>query len=205
MEIGKRYSHLNGWEYLQVHKPCLWKEVEEVIAGVDAEKCRTKISKEKRHRGKLLYAPGDMNKVFKEGFTQLGWEKQRHKSFYTTDDEKIIREIISLPPDEQRKHIEKSGKEAIRSSNQIDFVKDGVAVEVQFGAHATVGYDLFVKHVAFYVANEINVGVEILPMSAMSSKRMAAAVSNYEVALFNIIRQGRTIPPVPLIVIGILP
>ena len=204
MKISAHYSHLNGLEYLKFRKIRLWEEIKQVIAGVDAEKCRTKISKEKRSKGKLLYSPDDMNKAFKESFSQLGWE-EGHELFYTTDDEKVVREIISLPPDEQRKHIEKSGKEAIRSSNQIDFVKDRVAVEVQFGAHATVGYDLFVKHVAFYVAYEINVGVEILPMSAMSSKRMAAAVSNYEVALFNIIRQGRTIPPVPLIVIGILP
>ena len=39
-----QYSHLNGWEYLKVHKPNIWSEIEAVIASADAEACRTKIS-----------------------------------------------------------------------------------------------------------------------------------------------------------------
>ena len=34
------------------------------------------------------------------------------------------------------------------SYNQTDFVKDRVAVEVQFGKYAFVAHDLFVKHSA---------------------------------------------------------
>jgi len=47
MRIGAKYSHLNGEEYLLVHKPALWQEVQKVISGVDAAACKTKISKEK--------------------------------------------------------------------------------------------------------------------------------------------------------------
>ena len=46
MRIVERYSHLNGWEYIQVHKPALWVEIEKAIHSVDAESCKTKISKE---------------------------------------------------------------------------------------------------------------------------------------------------------------
>ena len=46
MKIVEKYSHLNGLEFLLVHKPELWKEIEKVIKTVDAEKCKTKISKE---------------------------------------------------------------------------------------------------------------------------------------------------------------
>ena len=35
------------------------------------------------------------------------------------------------------------------SYNQTDFVKDRVAVEVQFGKYAFVAHDLFVKHLCF--------------------------------------------------------
>lgn len=45
MRIVKYYSHLNGYEYLQVHKAHLWGEIGEVIASVDAMACKTKISK----------------------------------------------------------------------------------------------------------------------------------------------------------------
>lgn len=48
MKIAETYSHLNGLEFLLVHKPQLWQEIETVIAAVDAGRCRTKVSKEKR-------------------------------------------------------------------------------------------------------------------------------------------------------------
>ncbi len=47
MKIVEKYSHLNGLEFILVHQPGLWKEIEDVIASIDAEKCKTKISKEK--------------------------------------------------------------------------------------------------------------------------------------------------------------
>ena len=48
MRIIEIYSHLNGLEYLQVHKNTLWQEVEEVVSQVDAEACHTKVSAEVR-------------------------------------------------------------------------------------------------------------------------------------------------------------
>ena len=45
MKIAKTYSHLNGLEYLLVHHKKLWEEVLTVNAAVDAEACKTKISK----------------------------------------------------------------------------------------------------------------------------------------------------------------
>ena len=70
-------------------------------------------------------------------------------------------------PDEQKREIEAAGHRAIYSYNQTDFVKERVAVEVQFGKYAFVAYDLFVKHMAFYVGDVIDVGVEILPMKTL--------------------------------------
>ena len=42
-----------------------------------------------------------------------------------------------------------------------------MAVEIQFGKYSFIAYDLFVKHLAFYVGNAIDVGIEILPMKSM--------------------------------------
>ena len=66
MNIVETYSHLNGIEFLTVHKPHLWNEIQQVIELVDAETCKTKISKERSKKGKLLYSPGDMNQSFKK-------------------------------------------------------------------------------------------------------------------------------------------
>jgi len=42
VKIVEQYSHLNGLEFLLVHKPTLWNEIQSVIKSVDASKCRTK-------------------------------------------------------------------------------------------------------------------------------------------------------------------
>jgi len=54
MKIVEKYSHLNGLEFILVHKPNLWNEIQNVIKNVDGKKCRTKISKEKRMKGKIF-------------------------------------------------------------------------------------------------------------------------------------------------------
>ena len=145
MKIGASYSHLNGVEFMKVHHPALWDEVIEIIAGVDAEKHKTKRSQEKTKLGAMLYSPTDMNKAFKLGFESRGWSERR-STFWVTDDEKVLRGIQGLSEDDQRKAIEESGRMPIKSYNQTDFVKDRVAVEVQFGKYAFVAHDLFVKH-----------------------------------------------------------
>ncbi len=42
-------------------------------------------------------------------------------------------------------------------------------LEVQFGKYSFVAYDLFVKHLDFYVGDKIDVGIEILPMKSLQS------------------------------------
>ena len=203
MQIKARYSHLNGWEYLQVHKPGLWQDVSDVICGVNAEACRTKESKEQRHQGRMLYSPARINTAFAKGFNSRGW-KERRKTFYVTADEKLMRGIYSLDEAEQKKHIEAAGQEPLQSYNQTDFLKDRVAVEVQLGKYAFVAHDLFVKHLTFYVSDVIDVGIEILPMKEME-REMSSGVAYYERDLVNVIRQGRGVPAVPLILVGIAP
>ena len=55
MKIAETYSHLNGLKFLIVHEPNLWQEIQTVIAGIDAEKCRTKVSKEKTQQDLLWF------------------------------------------------------------------------------------------------------------------------------------------------------
>lgn len=50
---------------------------------------------------------------------------------------------MALPADEQKKEIVNSGNTSIFSYNQTDFVKERVAIEVQFGKYSFVAYDLF--------------------------------------------------------------
>src|SRR4030042_4736024 len=122
MKIIETYSHLNGLEFLLVHKPRLWEETKKVITAVDAKACKTKVAREKTRKGKLLYSPVAMNSAFKRLLSQRKW---------------------------------------------AGFIKDRVAIEVQFGKYSFVAYDLFVKHLAFYIGDHIDVGIEILPMKSL--------------------------------------
>jgi len=201
MKIAEAYSHLNGLEFLIVHKPALWKEIQAVIAAVDANKCKTKVSKEKTMKGSLLFSPIDMNAEFKRLLRLKKWEESR-VSYWVTRSEKLIRKTLAMSAKEQKKEIESAGEKPIFSYNQTDFVKDRVAVEVQFGKYAFVAYDLFVKHLAFYVRDEIDVGIEILPMKSLQSQ-MSSGVAYYEGEFYNVVRQGRGVPSVPLVILGI--
>ena len=203
MQIAAKYSHLNGEEYLLVHQRELWDQVQSVIAQIDAEDCRTKRSRESRKRGQLLYSPTDLNSAFKREFESLGWSQER-RSFWVTSDERLMRRLHNHPPDEQKREIEDAGHTPIGSYNQTDFVKNRVAVEVQFGKYAFVAHDLFVKHLHFYVSDAIDVGIEILPMKALEQE-MSSGVPYYERDLVNVLRQGRGVPAVPLVLIGIVP
>ena len=186
-----------------VHKSQLWQEVQDVIARVDAESCKTKESKEKGMMGSLLYAPIEMNKHFCTFLNQLDWRESR-VTYWVTKDAKLIRATMMKGPEEQKAEIEAAGFRPILSYNQTDFVKDRIALEVQFGKYSFVAYDLFVKHLAFYVRDEIDVGIEILAMKSMQAS-MSSGPAYYEGELYNVIRNGRGVPAVPLVVVGVVP
>lgn len=201
MKIAEIYSHLNGVEFLMVHKPKLWIEVQDVVSKVDASACKTKVSKEKTKKGKLLFSPVAMNARFNELLRAKNWNESR-VSYWVTRSEKLIRKTLTMSASEQKREIEAAGEVPIFSYNQTDFVKDRVAIEVQFGKYAFVAYDLFVKHLAFYVGDQIDVGVEILPMKSLQAQ-MSSGVPYFEGEFYNVVRQGRGVPAVPLVLVGI--
>ena len=203
MKIVQTYSHLNGLEYLLVHKKKLWNEVQQVIQSVNGNACRTKVSKEKTMSGELLYSPIDMNSAFSKLLAKRGWSESR-VNYWVTKSERLIRQTLTKSADEQKAEIEAAGETPIFSYNQTDFVKDRVAIEVQFGKYSFVAYDLFVKHLAFFVRDQIDVGIEILAMKSLQSN-MSSGPGYYEGELYNIIRNGRGVPAVPLVLVGVEP
>ena len=204
MKIANKYSHLNGEEYLIVHHKSLYDEIKSVIRIVNADQYKTKISKEKIKKGKKLYSPVEINKALDEKFTLNEWKESRYQ-YYITLNRELMEKSISMPPKEQKEFLIANGEnKPIFSYNQTDFVKDKIAVEVQFGKYSFVAYDLFVKHMLFYSGGVINLGIEILPTKKMQSQ-MSSGVAYYEGEVYNVMRQGRNNPPVPLLIIGIEP
>jgi len=203
MRIVETFSHLNGLESLEVHQKEILNEIKEVVKNINANNFRTKISKEKTMTGKKLFNPVELNKAFKEAFYKNGWKESRYAYCVTTSRDDV-ENTQNMNLTEQKEYFKKKEKKIIPSYNQTDFVKEKVVIEVQFGKYSFVAYDLFVKHMLFYTGGVINVGVEILPMKEMQ-KEMSSGVAYYEGEVYNLIRQGRTSPPVPLLIIGIAP
>lgn len=204
MKIAQVYSHLNGREFLLVHKPDLWNEVQEAIWRVEAAKAFGKLSREKTMVGKRLYSAPILNQLFKKEFLQNGWHEMR-TPYFVNEDYATTRETVDIRDIEaQRQAIFARGFRAFRTHNQVDFLKERVAAEVQFGKYFSVQYDLHVKHTFFYGRGDIDVGIEIIPMHSLMSQ-MPSGSAWYENELTNIVREGRSNPSVPIVLIGIEP
>lgn len=176
MKIVHEYSHLGGSEILKVHYPHVEKEIYDVISRVKAR--RLKMSKEKTKMGKELYAPIDMNRQFGEQFRSLQFHEL--KDTYTI---RVPNSEIAIPG----------------AYKQIDFVKEKILVEVQFGKYAFMFYDM-AKFQYFFNENKADVGVEIVP-SHVLSRDMSSGVSYGEHLIYDIERLKRHFPAVPVKVI----
>ena len=204
MKIAQKYSHLNGEEYLIVHHNDLYKEIKEVISNINADDFKNKISKEKTKTGNNFYSPKELNIEFNRHFADRKLSESRY-SYYITLNRELMEQSILMPTSKQKEFLIKNGEESpIYSYNQTDFVKNKIAVEVQFGKYSFVAYDLFVKHMLFYSGGVINLGIEILPIKKMQAE-MSSGVAYYEGEVYNVMRQGRNSPPVPLLILGIEP
>lgn len=176
MRVVYEYSHLGGAEILQVRYPDHEQAIYQVIASVQAN--RTKISQEKTMPGRALYSPGDMNRQFAKAFQDRNFLELRDT--YT----------VTVPG---------SSLEIPGAFKQIDFVKDKVLVEVQFGKYFAMFYDM-AKFQYFFNENKADVGVEIVPSHSLK-RNMSTGVSYGEQLVYDIERLKRHFPAVPVKVI----
>lgn len=176
MRIVHEYSHLGGSEILQVRYPQINQEIYDVIGSIIPH--RTKISKEKTMMGKMLFNPADMNRQYLEYFREKGFREL--KDYYTIT---VPNTNISIPG----------------AYKQVDFAKDKVLVEVQFGKYAFMFYDM-AKFQYFFNENHADVGVEIVPCHALQSE-MSSGVSYGEQLIYDIERLKRHFPAVSVKII----
>lgn len=178
MIVKKTYSHLGGSEILSARFPDIDKEINEIISDVSPFK--TKISKEKKNKGKHLYNPRELNDSFQANFASRRFRE--------------IRLDYKIPISKTKE---------ISSYKQIDYNKSKVNVEVQFGKYAFMFYDMS-KFQHFYNAGKIDVGVEIVPTYAMM-REMSTGVSYGEQLEYDIERLNRSFPSVPVKIMMIEP
>ena len=170
---------MGGAEVLESHHQTAWSDIEGAIAAIDPERVKAKRSREKGREGRLLYSPKAMNSVIKKSLQNQGWREMVEGSEMLLDSD------------------QSSGK----SKRVVDFAKDKVGVEVQFGKYAFIAYD-FVKFLAFYEEQRINVGVEIMAMQSLQ-REMSSGVGSWESAMRVLKTRPRGHPPMPLVLAGI--
>lgn len=83
-----------------------------------------------------------------------------------------------------------------------DLLKDRVAVEVRLESHPSMARELFARHLASYMHDRIDTGIEILPTKELQTQ-MPSGVAYYEDELYRLTQQGRGVPRVPLVLIGV--
>jgi hypothetical protein len=138
--------------------------VTDAVRGVDAALARTKVSKEKTMPGQMLYSPVALNAAFEAQLYPKGWKNLKVDCDYPTEH--------YLEDYEHRVTI----KGAFRD---MDFVKDKLGVEVQFGKYSFMVYNVCAKMTIFHNLGHIDCGIEIVPVKALAVE-MSSGVSYFE-------------------------
>lgn len=141
MHINLTSSHLNGEEFLLVHKATMYRWIRKTVATAQAKDV--------------------LDKLRTHGWVECGGCE--HKSY---------------------------------------FMKERIAIGVRTDDDFFNLCELYDKHLALYIEDRIDVGIEILPMKTMQSQ-MSSGVAYYEGELYNVVRNGRGVPAVPLVILGI--
>jgi len=178
----------NGGESIKETHPQLLQDVVNIIDSVDALQCKSKTSKEITMPGKQLYSPTALNNVFAQGFDSKGWQKKiRIRCDYPTN---------YYSPGYSPKPM---GKGAYR---EMDFLKNDLGIEVQFGKYAFMVYNVCAKMTIFHNEGLINAGVEIVPVKSFADE-MSTGVSYFEQFVWDLEQRGVADIDIPVLIFGI--
>lgn len=163
-------------------------EIEQAITAIEAHKHYVKVSEEKTKKGRLLYSPIALNKGLDEELIPMGWVKHRVPCDYPTQ---YYVGDYKAP---------KLNKGAFR---EIDYVKNRVGVEIQFGKYSFMVYNVAAKMTIFHNLGLIDVGIEVVPVKELATK-MSSGVSYFEQFLWDLEQRGTSNIDIPVLVIGIM-
>jgi len=187
MRIAGLYSFNNGQRAVERCYGSLLKEIEKVVCSVDASQHKTKESREKTMRGKMLFSPTSINGAFKEQFALDDWYPVRVPCKYPT------RYYL---PGYQSKGLNEG------AFREMDFVKSKLGVEVQFGKYAFMVYNVCAKMTIFQNLGHIDCGVEIVPVKAFADE-MSSGVSYFEQFVWDLEARGVSDIDIPVLILGI--
>ena len=187
MIIAGIYSFNGGKEIIESKFGSELREVKQAIAAVEGKAHKTKVSKEKTMPDKMLYKPAALNQAFDEEFLPRHWQKYRVRCEYPT--EYYI-----------------SGYKPVGSSRgafrEIDFIKNRVGVEIQFGKYSFMVYNVCAKMTIFHKMDLIDVGIEVVPLKELADQ-MSTGVSYFEQFVWDLEHRGVSDIDIPVLILGI--
>jgi hypothetical protein len=190
MRVVGIYSFKRGKEIMESDYRRELGEIYQIIALIDAEAHKTKKSKEERKNYRMLYNPKSFNKAFKKEFLARGWKSKRVYCDYPTE---FYVDGYTLPETKGRK------KQEYR---EMDFLKNRVGIELQFGKYAFMVYNVAAKMTIFHNLGLINIGVEIVPARELQID-MSSGVSFFEQFVWDLEKRGISDIDIPVLVLGI--
>jgi len=187
MRLAATYSFNHGKEVVTERYPNLLVEINDVIHAVDASLYKTKKSEEGTMLDRMLYAPAQLNTAYKQEFKARGWKPVRVKCEYSD---------AYYEPGYTPRH------ESRGAFREMDFVKDKLGVEVQFGKYAFMVYNVAAKMTIFSNLKIIDCGVEIVPVKALV-KEMSSGVSYIEQFVWDLEKRGVSNIDIPVLILGV--
>ncbi len=138
--------------------------------------------------GQTLYSPISLNKTIKKEFASLGWKSIRIKCNYSG------------------KHYVDGYKERHEfrgAFREIDFVKDKLGVEVQFGKYSFMVYNVAAKMTIFRNLGYIDSGIEIVSVKELADN-MSSGVSYFEQFVWDLEHRGIANIDIPVLILGVI-
>ncbi|MDQ3754788.1 MAG: restriction endonuclease [Acidobacteriota bacterium] len=187
MRVEAQYSIKSGLAKISVHYPYLLAEVEDAILAINASQARVKLSEHQPEVGQRLYDPVALNKAFQEEMHPKGGRYQSVDCEYPTT------------------HYLEGYK--IRSnfkgaSRHLDFIKEGLGIEIQFGKPPLMVCSISAKMTIFRNLGFINCGIEIVPVKALALE-MSSGVSYFEQFVWDLESRGVADIDIPVLILGI--
>ncbi|HXD87840.1 MAG TPA: BglII/BstYI family type II restriction endonuclease [Urbifossiella sp.] len=164
------------------------KEIEAILAVIVVEQHKTKPSREKTKQFRMLYNPKSLNRAIGHEFHSRGWRPKKHYCDYSTE---------YYVPD-----YEPSSFKGPRPYREMDFVKDKLGVEVQFGKYAFMVYNVCAKMTIFRNLGHIECGIEIVPVRGFT-REMSTGVAYFEQFTWDLKTRGAGNIDIPVLVLGI--
>lgn len=187
MRIVGMYD-FKGGSNIPAHYPQEYQDVVDSITQIDSNQHKTKLSAEKTMTGRMLYSPVSLNQAFEQHFVQRNWQiKQRIQCDYPRQ-----YYIAGYQPPAAIQ----------RAYREIDFIKNRLGVEIQFGKYAFMVYNVCAKMTIFHNLGIIDAGIEVVPVKEFAVQ-MSSGVSYFEQFVWDLEQRGVADIDIPVLILGI--